>query len=356
MDRKKVKKIIIPVLLAAIIAGGAFYFQKEKEREPSNILTLYGNIDIRQIQLAFHDTGRITRLLVQEGARVRAGEPVGEMDPVRYEAEVRRLEAELDMQRWIVAKLHAGSRPQEIEQARARVAADKALLKDAQITYERVRKLAKTQYVPKQKLDDATAALKAAKEKLKADQEVLDLAVIGPRKEDIAAAEAKLKSISAALDLARRRLADTKLYAPAPGIIQDRIMEPGDMAFPETPVFTLALDNPMWVRAYVPEPQLGKVKEGMIAEITTDSYPGKTYRGWVGFISPTAEFTPKNVETPELRTRLVYQVRVYLCDSNGELRLGMPATVTLRLDQDVNGTDLSHDAMCPASSSGNASL
>ncbi len=355
MDRKKARKIIIPVLLAAIIAGGAFYFHKE-ERQPSNILTLYGNIDIRQIQLAFHDTGRITKLHVQEGARVKAGELVGEMDPVRYEAEVKRLEAEFDMQKWIVAKFHAGSRPQEIEQARARVAADKALLKDAQITYERVRKLAKTRYVPRQKLDDAAAALKAAKEKLKADQEALDLAVIGPRKEDIAAAEAKLKSISAALDLARRKLADTKLYAPAPGIIQDRIMEPGDMAFPQTPVFTLALDNPMWVRAYVPEPQLGKVKEGMIAGITTDSYPGKTYRGWVGFISPTAEFTPKNVETPELRTRLVYQVRVYLCNSSGELRLGMPATVTLRLDQDVNSTDLSHDAMCPASSSGNASL
>ena len=345
MDRKKARKIIIPVLLAGVIAGAVFYFHNE-EKQPLNCLTLYGNIDIRQIQLAFHDTGRITRLHVQEGARVRPGDLVGEMDPVRYEAEVKRLEAELDTQKWIVAKLHAGSRPQEIEQAKARVAADNALLKDAQITYERVRKLAGTQYVPRQKLDDATAALKAAKEKLKADQEALDLAVIGPRKEDIAAAEARLKSISAALDLARQKLYDTRLYAPAAGIIQDRIMEPGDMAFPQTPVFTLALDNPMWVRAYVPEPRLGKVKEGMIAEVTTDSYPGKAYRGWVGFISPTAEFTPKNVETPELRTRLVYQVRIYLCDSRGELRLGMPATVTLRLDQTVKETDYSHDAMC----------
>lgn len=345
MDGKKARKIIIPVLLACLTAAGVFYLRTEKEA-PSNILTLYGNIDIRQIQLAFHDTGRITDLHVQEGARVRAGELVGVMDPVRYEADVKRLEAELDTQKWIVAKLHAGSRPQEIKQAKARVASDKALLKDARITYNRTKKLTETKYVPKQKLDDATAALKAAKEQLKADRQALDLAVIGPRKEDIAAAEAGLKAISATLDLARQKLTDTKLYAPAAGIIQDRIMEPGDMAFPQTPVFTLALDNPMWVRAYVPEPQLGKIDEGMRAEISTDSYPGKTYRGWVGFISPTAEFTPKNVETPELRTRLVYQARIYLCNPRGELRLGMPATVTLHLDQAVQGTDYSHDAMC----------
>ncbi len=350
MDRKKARKIIVPVLLAAIIAGAVLYFQKEEKR-PSDHLVLYGNIDIRQIQLAFHDTGRIIALHVQEGARVKAGELVGEMDPYRYQAEVKRLEAELEMQKWVVSKLHAGSRPQEIEEARARVAADKALVKDAQKTYDRVRKLARTKYVPKQKLDDATAALKAAKEKLKADQQALDLAITGPRKEDIAAAEAKLKSIAASLDLARRKLADTKLYAPSSGIIQDRIMEPGDIAFPQTPVFTLALDNPMWVRAYVPEPMLGKVKEGMLAEITTDSYPGKTYRGWIGYISPTAEFTPKNVETPELRTRLVYQVRVYICNSLGELRLGMPATVTIKPNQKVESGDFSRDAMCPGDNS-----
>ena len=98
-------------------------------------------------------------------------------------------------------------------------------------------------------------------------------------------------------------------------------------------VYTVALTNPVWVRAYVPEPKLGKIWLGMSAEVETDSYPGKQYEAWIGFISPTAEFTPKTVETTELRTRLVYQVRVYVCNPENELRLGMPATVIIPLDQ-----------------------
>jgi HlyD family secretion protein len=101
------------------------------------------------------------------------------------------------------------------------------------------------------------------------------------------------------------------------------------MVSPQTPVLTLALMDPLWVRAYVPEPDLGRIAEGMAAEVRTDSYPGKVYPGWVGFVSPRAEFTPKNVETTDLRTRLVYQVRVFVCDAQGELRLGIPATVTI---------------------------
>jgi HlyD family secretion protein len=133
--------------------------------------------------------------------------------------------------------------------------------------------------------------------------------------------------------LAREVLKDTELYAPTDGIIRNRILELGDMATPQTPVFTLALTNPVWVRAYAPETALGKLAPGMSADVSTDSYPDKTYRGWIGFISPTAEFTPKNVETPELRTRLVYQVRIYVCNPQDELRLGMPATVSIPLDQ-----------------------
>ncbi len=346
MNVKKVRKVVIPVLLLSLIAGAVYYFRIKEEKAPSNILHLYGNIDIRQVQLAFHDTGRIKQLLVDEGSRVKAGDLVGIMDPVRYEAEVKRLEAQLEMEKWIVTKLHHGSRPQEIEEAKAKVAADKAVVVDAEKTYERISNLASTNYVAKQKLDDARAALKAAKDKLKIDEKALELAIIGPRQEDIAAAEAKFKSIQAALDLARQKLADTKLYAVSGGIIQDRIMEPGDMAFPSTPVFILALDDPMWVRAYVPEPDLGKISEGMKATITTDSYPGKKYVGWIGFISPTSEFTPKNVETPELRTRLVYQVRVYVCDPTRELRLGMPATVTIRLDQPEPEAGFTKETMC----------
>jgi len=336
---------LLVLLLAGALAAG-YHILKEHDREPERVLTLYGNVDIRQVQLAFYDTGRILRLLVEEGDRVREGQLVAEMDPVRYAMDVRQLEGKVSAQQQVVTRLHNGSRPQEIEQARALVQGNEARLTDAELTYERTKGLVATDFAPQQQLDDATAKLKTARAHLKEAREALELAVIGPRQEDIAEAEAQLRAYQASLDLARQRLDDTRLYAPAPGIIRDRILEPGDMAFPQSPVFTLALLRPMWVRAYVPEPSLGKIVPGMRADISTDSYPGKIYRGWIGFISPTAEFTPKNVETPDLRTRLVYEVRAYVCDPGDELRLGMPATVIIPLDQPRSGVEGSDGGPC----------
>ena len=132
-----------------------------------------------------------------------------------------------------------------------------------------------------------------------------------------------MKAAEAALAQASQALRDAELYAPQSGVIRERIVEPGDFVTPQTPVLTLALTDPVWVRTSLPETRLGQVKPGARAEIRTDSFPEKQYDGWVGYISPTAEFTPKNVETPELRTRLVYQMRVYACNPENELRLGM---------------------------------
>jgi HlyD family secretion protein len=157
--------------------------------------------------------------------------------------------------------------------------------------------------------------------------------VKGPRQEDIDAARAAYEASVAAVALAQREYDDTKLYAPSDGVVEDRILEPGDMASPSAPVFTIALPSPLWVRAYVPESDLGHVRLGMMATVETDSYPGHVYHGWIGYLSPTAEFTPKTVETPELRTALVYQLRVYVCDAQGELRLGMPASVHIDVAQ-----------------------
>jgi len=157
--------------------------------------------------------------------------------------------------------------------------------------------------------------------------------VLGPRLEDIAAAKATLRAYEAQLALAQRDLADANLLAPSDGVVENRLLEPGDMASPQKPALTLALDDPLWVRVYVAETDLARIRPGMKAEVSIDGFPGRTYAGWVGFISPTAEFTPKSVETAEVRTKLVYQVRVFVRNPRGELRLGMPAVVTLSLDQ-----------------------
>lgn len=324
--KKAVLKAILVLLILGVIAGILIF---KHERAGNNRLTFYGNVDIRQIRAAFYSTGRIQTMLVQEGDAVTNGQRIAELDASRYEAAVAKAEAQVAMQKQVVARMLAGSRPEEIARAQAQVTGADASLTDALQKQMRAQTLAKEDYVSQQQLDSSRTAVDVARANLQAMQQTAELTVQGPRKEDVAVAQAQLRLYEASLKLARQELADSTLYAPADGIVQNRILEPGDMTSPLTPVYTLALNNPVWVRTYVPETSLGKISEGMTAEVRTDSFPGKVYDGWVGYISPTAEFTPKQVETADLRTRLVYQVRIYVKNPQNELRLGMPATVHL---------------------------
>ncbi len=328
----KAKRFFIILLLAGLAAGGWYYF-REENRQPDDQLRLYGNVDIRQVQLAFQESGRLLKLDVKEGDRVKKGELLAVIDAVRYQAGLDRARAELAAQQQVVKRMQAGSRPQEIARARAEVRSWEARVKDAEITLHRLQRLVQKNATSQQKVDDATTIYTAAKESFEAARQSLELSLIGPRKEDIAAAVARERSAAATVMRAAKELADTKLYAPEDAVVRDRIMEPGDMAFPGTPVLSLAKTDPLWIRVYVPETDMGRIVAGMRAEVTTDSFPGKKYRAWIGYISPTAEFTPKNVETEALRTRLVYQARVFVCNPEDELRLGMPATVGIDLTQ-----------------------
>ncbi|HTN93654.1 MAG TPA: efflux RND transporter periplasmic adaptor subunit [Gallionella sp.] len=329
------RKIIL-ILIAAVVLGasGAAVWRFGNHGEAgNNKLTLYGNVDIRQVQLAFNGSERIASMKVREGEQVKKGQLLATLDTVRLAGNVDLQQAQLASQRQVVARLEAGSRPEEISKAQADVEAARIDAENAESNYQRMKKLAEQHFVSAQQADDARAKSDAAKARYASLQETLKLVQQGPRKEDIAAARAMLKADQAALDVARKALADASLYAPESGIIQERILEPGDMASPQRPVYTLALTDPIWVRAYVQESDLGKLQPGMRAEVSTDSFPGKKYRAWVGYISPSAEFTPKAVETTEVRSSLVYQVRIFVCDSQGELRLGMPATVTIAAGQ-----------------------
>lgn len=330
MNTKRRPLLIVLVLIAVLLGAGAYWWT-HRSKPATDLVTLYGNIDIRQVQLAFNDTGRVTELLAQEGDAVRKGQLLARIDAVRYQAAVDRASAALQAQQQVVARLKAGSRPQEIAQARAAVAAAMAAQANAQATYARQKTLVDSGFLPRQSLDNVTQQRKTAAADVQRAQEGLSLALQGPRKEDIAAAQAQVKADEATLALAQRELADTALYAPDDGVVESRILEVGDMAAPQTPVLTLALNNPVWVRAYVPETELGKIAPGMRADILSDSFAGKRFAGWIGDISPTAEFTPKSVETTELRTQLVYRVRVYACNPGQQLRLGMPVTVQVPL-------------------------
>ena len=323
-----VRSTLAALIMAALVLSACSDDRRSGDR--SAPLTLYGNVDIREVQLAFQDAGRIRALPVDEGARVAAGQVVAELDPTRYQLELQRLNGEVAAQTQVLARLRQGSRPQEVARARAAAASARASLADAATQLARKQQLRTVNRISVQEVDTARTRVETLQANLKAAEEEVSLVVEGPRQEDIAAAEASLAALEAARDLAAQRLEDTRLLAPAAGVIRTRILEPGAMAAPGAPVFTLALTDPLWVRAYISEPDLGLVHEGMRAEVRTDTLPDKTYQGWVGFISSTAEFTPKTVETTELRTKLVYRARIFVCDPQEELRLGMPVTVTLQ--------------------------
>jgi HlyD family secretion protein len=326
-------RIVILVLLVGGLAAAYWFWQHRERGTAEDRLVLFGNVDIRQVQLAFNGNERIAALLAEEGDRVKAGQLLARLDTQRLEPKAASREAQVQAQRQVVARLEAGNRPEDVRKAKADLEAARADLKNAELTYGRVVQLIAQGVDTPQRKDDVRAALDVAKAREAAASEAYDLMVLGPRKEDIAAAKATLHAYEADLALARRELADAQLYAPTNGVIRNRVLEPGDMASPQKPVFTLALDDPIWVRAYVPETDLGKVRSGMKAEVTTDSFPGKRYPAWIGFVSPTAEFTPKTVETTEVRAKLVYEVRAIVPNPQGELRLGMPAMVTVPLNQ-----------------------
>ncbi len=323
--------LIVPVIVAAVAAG--VWWTKHKSQAPETELILHGNVDIRQVELAFNASGRIADILVREGDRVKQGQLLASLDTERLKLSLSQAEAQTNVQRQVVARYLAGSRPEEIRQARAQRDAAKVAVADAEAVYRRQLDLVAQKFVTQQQADSAKFALDKAREQLKATDEALRLAELGPRKEDIAAAQASLAVNEAAAALIRRDIQEGELRAPSDGIVENRILEPGDMASAAKPVFTLALTDPVWVRVYLPETHLGRVPVGARATVGTDSHPGKPFKAWVGYVSPSSEFTPKSVETTDIRASLVYQARVFVCEGREAMRMGMPATVTIKLDQ-----------------------
>jgi HlyD family secretion protein len=268
---------------------------------------------------------------VQEGDHVTRGQLLATLDTTRLKANADKDAADVEAAQKTLTRLLDGSRPEEIAEARAALAAAQATEANARINFVRYNKLSPSGAETKQNRDNAEQTLKVATANRQAAEQALALAVEGPRWEDIAVARAQLASAQAELVYVQQQLKDAELLAPADGFIEDRILEPGDMVTPQTPVLTLDLTEPVYARAYLPERELGRVRPGMRAVIETDAYPGEAFPAWVGFIATTAEFTPKTVETTEIRTELVYRMHVYACNPDGRLRLGAPVSVKIPL-------------------------
>jgi HlyD family secretion protein len=323
------RRLVLVILLLAAAGGGAWYYYAGQHETAESAPVFYGNVDIREVDLGFRVAGRIERMVFDEGDRVPAGAVLAQLEKQPFLNELALQTAAISQAEANLQKLQAGSRPEEIEQARANVAARQAALENARGVFQRQQELEKRDYASRQVYENAAATLRQAEAELKSAQEAEKLAVQGPRKEDIAAAHAALEAARAQKQIAETAFHDAELKAPADGIILTRAVEPGAIVAAGTTVYTLSLQNPVWVRAYVAEPRLGTLHPGMAVEVFTDTRPSQPYAGQVGFISPVAEFTPKSVETPELRADLVYRFRVLVKDADNALRQGMPVTVRI---------------------------
>ncbi|MCX6986159.1 MAG: efflux RND transporter periplasmic adaptor subunit [Lentisphaerae bacterium] len=293
-------------------------------------MTLYGNVDIRQVNLGFRVSGRIEKMLFEEGDKVKTGDVIAVLDKKPYEDSVNLFQAQIEELTAILGKLKSGYRAEEIAKEKANVAERRASYELQEKNLERAKTLFEKNVISRQAYDEVFARWNETKAAVDSASEYLNLVTTGYRKEEIIAAKAILRGAEARLEQAKTGLADTEIKSPSDGIVLTRVMEPGAIVATGQTVYAISLISPVWIRAYVNEPDLGKIHYGMPAKIFTDSAPDKPYDGHIGFISPEAEFTPKSVETPELRASLVYRLRVIADNPDMGLLQGMPVTVKLR--------------------------
>jgi HlyD family secretion protein len=365
--------------LFLLVAGA--WFLRNRGNDRAAAIRVSGNIEATTVEVSFRIPGRITTRAVDEGMTVAAGQLVARLDNsdlvdevrlreaelaaadaalrevtagarrqevARAEAEVRRAKAQL-------ADLQAGARPQEIESARAAVERSRADEERARNDRERAGKLHARELIPPSEYDAARASAEVATARRKEAEEALALALAGPRKDQVdqaravlAAAEenlslvkegarretvdqarARRRQASEAVALAKTRLSHATVLSPVSGTVLSKNAEPGEYVAAGTPVVTIADLRDVWLRAYIPETELGKVRVGQAVSVSTDSHPGKKYPGIVSFIAREAEFTPKSVQTEKERVKLVYRIKVTVANPAGELLPGMPADGTI---------------------------
>ena len=325
--RRSLRRALI--VLAIVLVCGVLGFAYVRTRDGAAAKPYYGNVDIREVSLGFRVAGRLDSLSVDEGDAVKAGQVLATLDtePLTRElneakANAHAIEARLDL-------FHAGYRAEDVAQSQAVLAERRAALINAEQTLARLTELKGTGAISVRTYDDAVAARDEARARVQQAEQGAEQYRRGFRPQEIAEAEANLGRARAAVSQAELRLKDAVLTAPSDGIVLTRAAERGAILAAGSTIYTLSLTKPVWVRAYCAEPELGQVSPGRAVLVYTDGRSDRPYHGQIGFVSPTAEFTPKSVETADLRTALVYRFRVVVSDPDDGLRQGMPVTVRL---------------------------
>lgn len=330
------KKVLL-LLMVLCVGGGVYWYFSGTTQENTQRITLYGNVDIHQVDLAFRVSGRIAEMLVEEGQAVQKGDVLAKLDTRPYEDEVRLAKADVTMQEASFSKLFTGYRPEEVQQARDTMREREVTVANLKVTLDRISKLQQGGAIPKQQEDDARARYQEAVARMEVARNQMELMEKGFREEDVNVQKAALEAANARLAKAQTALDDTTLYAQENGIVLTRSREKGAIVSAGQSVYTLSLVEPVHIRAYIAQPLLGHVKPGMEVDIFVDSMPNSVYKGHVGFIAPTAEFTPKSVETQEVRNDLVFRLRVIAEDPDNVMRQGIPVTIQLQRTQSGTG-------------------
>jgi HlyD family secretion protein len=383
MKKKKRLIILLPVIVIAAVLTYKYILSKPS-KDP-NAVRVSGNIEVTDAEVSFKIPGRVEGRLVDEGQMIKANQIVARLDRMELAQEVALRKAEVQESQAALAEFEAGSRPEEIEQAEASVQKAKARLEELlagsrpqevaaagaivekaradleklRVDYERQKQLHDKDVISTREFEASQAAYEMAKAKLQEDEEKLKLVKEGPRKEEIEQARAALKEsgerhalikkgprketieqasarlsrTKQALAMAETRLSYTTLVSPLSGIVLSKNIEPGEYVAPGTPVVTVGDLENVWLRAYINETDLGRIKVGQKVRVITDTYPGKVYEGRISFISSEAEFTPKNVQTEKERVKLVYRIKVDIPNPRMELKPGMPADADILLNQ-----------------------
>ncbi len=391
------KKRLIPVLVLAALGAAAAIAYRAFRSKPDHAIRFSGNLELTEIHLAFQIPGRIVELNFAEGGAVKAGEVLARLDPAQllrqrereaaavaaarsllaqsltavelqrrvWTSDLAARQAELAAAEARLRELETGSRPQEIVEATAAVAAAHAEATRAAKDWGRAQTLHQQDDISTAQFDQYRTRHEAARAALRQAEQRLALVREGPRQEVIAAARSQVERARAALALAeaqglelKRReqevlarrseveraraqtavldsqIDDTRVVSPVNGVVLVKSADAGEVVAAGTTIATVGdLDRP-WLRGYIGERDLGRVKLGQRVKVTTDSYPGKVYEGVLSFIASEAEFTPKQIQTPEERVKLVYRVKVDIPNPRHELKSNMPADAEIVLSED----------------------
>jgi HlyD family secretion protein len=329
MNRRRTVKLLLAALV--VVIGATLLWRLSSPSRPAAELRLSGNIEVTDAEVSFRIPGHVVERPVREGDRVLPGALIARLDSADLEHTVALQQAEVEKARAVLAEVTAGYRVEEIARAEAALAQAEAELVRAAIEWQRDRELFAQDLIAAREAETSRAAHAVAQGRVGETGAQLALLRKGFRVEQIDQARAQLQLAEEALAQSRTRLGYARLTAPMAGVVLSENIEPGEYVAAGTPVVTLGRLDPVWLRAYIAETDLGRVKLGQSVRVTTDTYPGRDYRGTVTFIAQDAEFTPKNVQTEQERVKLVYRIKITLPNPDQELKPGMPADAVIDL-------------------------